>query len=215
MTRLSNLTTLSRVAARARRHATTTIAAAVVIVTSLATGSAAQAPAATSLYAGQENRPIKSLSAEDLAELRRGGGWGLARAAELNGMPGPAHLLELKNQIPLTADQIMAISAIFEGMRTTAIAEGERLISGEEALETAFRNGSITNKSLQELLSDIGQARIALRYVHLAAHLKTLPLLTHDQIARYNVLRGYSDDPCANPPKGHDVNMWRKHNGCD
>ena len=55
---------------------------------------------------------------------------------------------------------------------------------------------------------------MALRYVHLAAHLKTLPLLTHDQIARYNVLRGYAGDPCANPPEGHDLSMWRKHNGC-
>jgi hypothetical protein len=47
-------------------------------------------------YAGQDARDIKSLSAEDIAELRRGGGWGFAKSAELNGMPGPAHLLELK-----------------------------------------------------------------------------------------------------------------------
>ena len=31
-----------------------------------------------SSYAGQETRQIKSLSGEDIAELRRGGGWGLA-----------------------------------------------------------------------------------------------------------------------------------------
>jgi len=35
-------------------------------------------------YAGEEHRAIKSLSDEDIAELRRGGGWGLAKAAELN-----------------------------------------------------------------------------------------------------------------------------------
>jgi hypothetical protein len=50
-------------------------------------------------YAGLQNRAIKSLSDNDINELRRGGGWGLALAAELNGMPGPAHLLELKDQI--------------------------------------------------------------------------------------------------------------------
>ena len=38
----------------------------------------------TSPYTGQETRRIKSLSSEDIAELQRGGGWGLAKAAELN-----------------------------------------------------------------------------------------------------------------------------------
>ena len=166
-------------------------------------------------YAGQDARPVKSLSADDLAELRRGGGWGLAKAAELNGMPGPAHLLELKNRIPLTADQVTAITAIFDDMRAAAIAEGERLIAREQALETAIRDGSVADRSLLELLSEIGQARTALRYTHLATHLKTLPLLTDDQIARYNILRGHAGDPCANPPKGHDIRKWRKHNGCD
>ena len=166
-------------------------------------------------YAGQETRLIKSLSAEDLAELRRGGGWGLARAAELNGMPGPAHLLELKDRIPLTTGQVAAITAIFRNMRAAAIAEGKRLIAHEETLENAFRNAKVTDRSLEGLLSEIGQARTALRYVHLVAHLKTLPLLSDEQVARYNILRGYADDPCANPPKGHDAGMWRKHNGCD
>ncbi|CAN7503757.1 hypothetical protein LJR255_003422 [Pararhizobium sp. LjRoot255] len=39
-----------------------------------------------SAYAGEEVRSIKSLSEDDISELRRGGGWGLAKAAELNGM---------------------------------------------------------------------------------------------------------------------------------
>ncbi len=178
-------------------------------------GPAAAADPRPSPYAGHETRSIKSLSEEDLAELRRGGGWGLARAAELNGMPGPAHLLELKDRIPLSVDQVAAISAIFEEMRAAAIAGGERLIAREEALEEAFREASVTDRSLREMLSETGQARTALRYVHLAAHLKTLPLLTDDQIARYDMLRGYAGDPCANPPTGHDAAMWRKHHGCD
>lgn len=40
-----------------------------------------------------QSRAIKSLSDNDIKELRRGGGWGLALAAELKGMPGPADLL--------------------------------------------------------------------------------------------------------------------------
>ena len=166
-------------------------------------------------YAGEHTRPIKSLSADDLAELGRGGGWGLARAAELNGMPGPAHLLELKDEIPLAADQVTTIAAIFERMRAEAIAGGRRLVAAERALEAAFAGRTVNERSLQTLLSEVGQARTSLRFTHLAAHLETLPLLTESQIARYNVLRGYAGDPCADPPKGHDAEMWRKHNGCN
>jgi len=180
----------------------------------LASGPAWAAEMRKSPYAGQQSRPIKSLSADDLAELRRGGGWGLARAAELNGMPGPAHLLELRDRIPLTADQVAAIAAVFERMRAAAVAGGQRLIAGERALEAAFASGTVTAQSLRPLLSEIGRARTALRYTHLAAHLETLPLLTAAQIARYKLLRGYSGDSCANPPKGHDPALWRKHNGC-
>jgi hypothetical protein len=53
-----------------------------------------------------QERAIKSLSDADIKALRRGEGWGLALPAELNGMPGPAHLLELKDQIPLSQYQI-------------------------------------------------------------------------------------------------------------
>ena len=54
-----------------------------------------------SKYVGQETRKIKSLSADDIAELTKGGGWGLAKAAELNGYPGPAHILEMGSKIGL------------------------------------------------------------------------------------------------------------------
>ena len=66
-----------------------------------------------SSYAGQQQRSIKSLSDDDIVELQRGGGWGLAKAAELNGVPGPLHLLELKDKIPLSEDQIEQITALY------------------------------------------------------------------------------------------------------
>ena len=49
-------------------------------------------------YAGQEAREIPTLSEEDIRQLQDGEGWGLAKAAELNGVPGPAHLLEIADQ---------------------------------------------------------------------------------------------------------------------
>jgi hypothetical protein len=168
-----------------------------------------------SLYAGQEARPIKSLSEDDIAELRRGGGWGLAKAAELNGVPGPAHLLELKNEIPLDAKQVAAIEAIYKKMRSEAIAEGERLIALERELETMFRERTVTDERLKAKLAQIEASRSTLRYIHLSTHLETPVLLTRAQIDRYNQLRGYGNDPCANVPAGHDATMWRKHNNCD
>ena len=41
-----------------------------------------------SKYAGLANRAIKSLSAEDIAELKRGGGWGLGQGGGTERPPG-------------------------------------------------------------------------------------------------------------------------------
>ena len=94
-------------------------------------------------YAGMQNRAIKSLSDNDIKELRRGGGWGLALAAELNGMPGPAHMLELKEQIALNQDQVKKTQALLDDMHKAAIPTGERLIAAELALENAFAKGAV------------------------------------------------------------------------
>lgn len=167
-------------------------------------------------YAGQEQREIKSLSEEDIKELRRGGGWGFAKSAELNGLPGPAHLLELKDEIPLSPNQVSTITNVFEKMRNMAIEQGERLIDLERILEMELRGNTVTPDALQAMLTQIGQTRADLRYVHISAHLAMKEILTTEQIGRYNQLRGYDlDDPCVNVPEGHDPEIWRKHNNCE
>lgn len=165
-------------------------------------------------YAGYETRAIKSLSETDLEELRRGGGWGLALPAELNGVPGPAHLLELKDEIPLSREQVSAIETIFAEMQTEAISAGERLISMEQALEAAFVAGDLNEPALRALIDDAEIARSNLRFIHLSRHLSASALLSRDQIDRYNALRGYSANPCLNVPEGHDAEAWRRHNAC-
>ena len=165
-------------------------------------------------YAGMQNRAIKSLSDNDLHELRRGGGWGLALAAELNGMPGPAHLLELKDKIPLASDQVAKTQALLDEMRKAAIPTGERLITAESAVEAAFAKGSVDEASLRRLLTEAESARTELRFIHLSQHYKTIQYLKPDQIKRYNVLRGYAEDPCKNVPAGHNPEMYRRHMGC-
>jgi Spy/CpxP family protein refolding chaperone len=169
----------------------------------------------TSPYAGFETREIKSLSQSDIDELRRGAGWGLALAAELNGAPGPAHLLELREQIALTPEQTAAIEQIFEAMQREARAAGLRFIAAEHAIEAAFRMGDLSEERLRALIDESAQARAELRFVHLLRHLETPALLTATQIASYNRLRGYGNDPCKNIPEGHNAQMWRRHNNCD
>lgn len=168
-----------------------------------------------SKYAGEEKRAIKSLSAEDINQLKQGKGWGLAKVAELNGMPGPAHILEMKQQIGLTAGQTKQVQTLFDEMKSQAIPLGNELIALEKRLNDQFANKDIDELQLKSLLQEIANVHSQLRYVHLVTHLKTPAILSEQQVKQYNQLRGYSSgDPCENIPKGHDVKMWKQHNGC-
>lgn len=174
-----------------------------------------QTPSYRSHYVGEESRKIKSLSSDDIEELKNGKGWGLAKAAELNGIPGPVHLLEMKEEISLNTEQRQKIEALFQKMKKEAIPLGIELITLEKQLNAHFANLTITDELLNDLLENISRVRKKLRYVHLAAHLKTPDILTPSQLVLYNQLRGYfSDDPCKNIPQGHDPEMWKRHNNC-
>lgn len=142
-------------------------------------------------YRGEEARPIKSLSEADVAELRRGGGWGLAKAAELNGMPGPSHVLKMGKELSLATEQEERVRKVFDDMRREAAAEGMRYVSLEEGLEERFRHRHVTATELLTLLAKIEESRARLRFVHLSAHLMLLDILTQPQIETYNRLRGY------------------------
>ena len=168
-----------------------------------------------SSYVGQENREIKSLSETDIVELTNGKGWGLAKAAELNGVPGPAHLLEMKEEISLSPEQTKEIEILYQEMQKQAIPLGINLIEYERELNNHFANKTITEELLHAIIEQIAQAQKQLRYVHLSTHLKTPKILTAEQIDLYNQLRGYfSNDPCKNIPEGHDPEMWKRHNNC-
>jgi Spy/CpxP family protein refolding chaperone len=172
-------------------------------------------PSLTSPYAGEEARRIKSLSEQDIDELRNGRGWGLAKAAELNGMPGPLHLLEMREAIGLTPEQAAAIEALYQRMKAQAVTLGERLIALERDLNDAFARSDIGEAALAAKLDAIGRVQTRLRLTHLETHLATPKILRPEQVAAYNRLRGYAaSDPCASPPQGHDPALWRKHNGC-
>jgi Spy/CpxP family protein refolding chaperone len=148
-------------------------------------------PETSSPYAAAMEREIKSLSPDEIAALRSGGGMGLAMPAELNGYPGPRHVLDLAAELSLTDAQRDETETLFNRMRQQAVALGEQIIQGEKQLEAAFASGSVDASSLERHLSNIASLQGKLRLAHLTAHLEMKRLLTAAQIAEYNRLRGY------------------------
>lgn len=142
-------------------------------------------------YAGFGPRAIKALSDEQVADLRAGRGMGLALAAELNGYPGPMHVLELAQPLGLTADQRQHVQRLYDEMKAEAIDAGERLIRAEADLDRAFAAKSVDAGQLGDLTLTIGKRQGELRSVHLRYHLVTARLLTTEQLRRYDELRGY------------------------
>lgn len=149
---------------------------------------AAAQPAA---YAGQQSRDIKALSAEEVDDLLHGRGMGLARAAELNGYPGPAHALDLAEKLGLDAAQTAALRAAKEKMSAAAVALGSALVERERALDRLFAARHIEPAALDRLTAEIGSLQGRLRAVHLAAHLEIRAVLREDQVAAYDRERGY------------------------
>jgi Spy/CpxP family protein refolding chaperone len=138
-----------------------------------------------------QSRPVKALSENDLADLRAGRGMGLALAAELNGYPGPSHVLELADQLSLTVAQREQIRQQFESMKGEAQPLGAKLIDHETALDRLFANHTVTSENLKTAIAEIGAVQTDLRTTHLKYHLQTLQVLSPEQVQHYSSLRGY------------------------
>lgn len=155
----------------------------------------ASAAVAQSPYGGMQTRPIKALSDQDVADLKAGRGMGMALPAELNGYPGPSHVLELAETLGLTAEQRARTAALFEAMKGEAVPMGEQLIRQEAALDQLFAAREITPANLRTATEEIGGTQARLRQTHLKYHLTMMDVLTAVQIDRYRELRGYSAAP--------------------
>ena len=158
--------------------------------------------AETQPYAGLEARSIKALSDEQIADLKAGRGMGLALAAELNGYPGPTHVLELAEPLGLSAEQRAKVAELFAAMRAETVPLGEKLIAQETDLERLFAGKTITPASLVSTTQAIGATHAALRAAHLKYHLATVAVLAPTQIGRYAELRGYAGDQQPKPMHG-------------
>ena len=155
-------------------------------------GSAAASLAQTpSPYAGQEQRPINALSDREISDLTEARGMGLAKAAELSSYPGPLHVLELARELDLTDTQRAATQSLYARMRERAQPLGTKIIEAERELDRAFVDGTISTTELRSRLNAIAALQGELRAAHLEAHLAQRSVLTPEQVAKYEALRGY------------------------
>jgi Spy/CpxP family protein refolding chaperone len=143
-------------------------------------------------YSGMETREIKALSADEVAGLIEGRGLGYALSAELNGYPGPRHVLELSDKLALTSDQKQETQELFAEMKSEASSLGQNLVAAERFLDQRFSNRLIDVQKLENLTREIAAIEGKLRATHLRYHLAMMDVLTPKQVEDYLKLRGYA-----------------------
>src|SRR5947208_15309227 len=142
-------------------------------------------------YAGMQTRPIKTLSEQQIADLGAGRGMGLALAAELNGYPGPSHVLDLADKLELSAEQRASMQRLFDSMKAEAMPLGAKLIEQEAELDKQFAARTVTPEGLKASTAAVAATQGILRETHLKYHLSTGSILTQAQMTKYAELRGY------------------------
>ncbi|MDQ5860056.1 MAG: hypothetical protein M3278_03695 [Thermoproteota archaeon] len=171
--------------------------------------SSAASSSQLSPYSGQEIRDIKSLSDNDVQSLQNGTGeafGGIAKLAELNGYPGPRHVLDIAQELQLTDRQRMEIELIYQNMSNNAKSIGSAIIAIEQDMDEAFANKTITEENLIALLDKSANLYGQLRFVHLSAHLDTAQIMTTEQIQMYNEMRGYDGSSIDNSSVSNNAN---------
>jgi uncharacterized protein (DUF305 family) len=143
-------------------------------------------------YVDQLGSSVRGLSQEEIDGLLAGEGMGYARSAELNGYPGPRHVLDIADELQLSSEQTTNIITIFDDMKKRAVALGQEIVEAESLLSQSFADKTISEESLQAQLSKLTNLYSQLRQVHLRAHLAVTPLLDAEQLEQYQVLRGYA-----------------------
>ena len=176
---------------------------AVLFSLALALAPVAGAAEPASPYVGEQAREIKALQPTEIEGLLAGKGLGYAKAAELNGFPGPAHVLELASELGLSEAQAVATRALHSRMQEQAKALGARVVAAEAALERDFRDGTVTEAGLTSSVAQVGQLQAELRAVHLLAHVEQRRFLSPEQVVRYMYLRGYHAGGHASPAHAH------------
>ncbi len=145
---------------------------------------------------------IKALSVDDVHGYLSGKGMGQAKAAELNGYPGPSHVLSLSMELELTPGQKAQTQTLFDNMASRSRHVGQQLVEEERSLNELFAAKTATPERLSIAMAKIGQLQGQVRQAHLEAHILQRAILNPAQIAKYQMLRGHGE-ASANGPQHH------------
>lgn len=155
---------------------------------------------AQSPYVSQLDSPVRGLSAQEVDDLLNGRGSGYALTAELNSYPGPKHVLELEQDLDLSPEQRQQIETIFRQMNTEAKQVGQEIVELERQFSDVFAQGGATKSDIEEQTQQLAVLYGQYRSIHLKPHLEVRQVLSPEQIATYNQLRGYSDSSMQTAP---------------
>jgi Spy/CpxP family protein refolding chaperone len=138
----------------------------------------------------------------------------MARAAELNGFPGPRHVLDLHSELGLDQATIDRAQQLFDQMKSEAQPLGAQVVALEKSLGEAFASQTIDETTLTDEISSLAALMGQLREVHLRAHIRMKAALSPQQVARYDELRGYPVSHASGPgeeAEGADADAHSAH----
>lgn len=143
-------------------------------------------------YVAADGDTAYGLSQREAQGLLAGRGMGMARPAEMNGYPGPLHVLELADELALTPEQKQQARSARERVITEAPMLGRQIVEKELALDRLFRSGSAEAARIDALSQEIGRLRAELRAIHLRAHVVMQRALAVEQVRTYMAARGHA-----------------------
>jgi Spy/CpxP family protein refolding chaperone len=133
---------------------------------------------------------LGGMSDAEKEALRAGQGLGAGRIAMQAGYPGPRHVLEMGDELELTAGQKEKIGTIYAEAKASFAKLGAELVEKEEALEAMFASGDVDVGDMKKLSAEIGERQGELRAAHLAAHVRTKEALTAAQLEKLSSMAG-------------------------
>jgi Spy/CpxP family protein refolding chaperone len=169
------------------------IGLAVTILSTLTTTAGAQHPAQGAHHGhtggGDGHRAAQACATEFDQVVAEGRGFGLAFAADQNGYPGPLHILELRERLALTPDQVAKAEALMRAMFDESRPKSARLLEAEARLRGLFARGAANEAAVRTAVAEVERARADVRLVHLLTHLRARDLLTEPQRLLYHDAR--------------------------
>lgn len=138
---------------------------------------------------GDGHRLAQACAAQFEQVVAEGRGFGMAFAADQNGYPGPMHVLELRERLALTQDQVAKMEALMGAMFAESRPKSTRLLEAEDRLRRLFAGGGAAEAAVRAAVAETERARTDIRLVHLLTHLRARDLLTAHQRRLYHEAR--------------------------